>query len=113
VWTEVFNPSGDESEGPPKSAAEAAKSFPQAIKLLEDLLPWNDHLARLATLPWKEFDAQYPEFVGKTKAAHPLGGFLLPSMDKYVAAQRRCQAQLALLKAALAIVRGGPANIKE
>jgi hypothetical protein len=34
-------------------------------------------------------------------------------MDKYVAAQRRSQAQMAILKAALAVVQGGPEKVKE
>jgi hypothetical protein len=68
----------------------------------------NDQLIKIAALPWKEFDAQYPEFINKTKTPNPHTGFLLPSLDKYVAAQRRGQAQMALFKAALAVVQGGP-----
>jgi hypothetical protein len=113
VWIEIFNASGDEAEGPVRNAGESAKSFAQAIKLLEDLLPLNDQLAKLAALPWKEFDAQYPEFVGKTKAPHPLAGFILPSLDKYVASLRRSQTQMALFKAALAVVQGGPDKLKD
>ena len=47
-------------------------SFEQAVKLTEDLLPVCDELATLVALPAEEFDARYPEFKKKTKAAHPL-----------------------------------------
>jgi hypothetical protein len=108
VWKDVFA----STEGSDRDLLPSAKTFEQAIKMLEDLLPLNDQLAKVAALPWKEFDAQYPEFV-KKKAPTPLAGFLLPSMDKYVAAQRRNQAQMALFKAALAVVQGGPDRLKD
>jgi len=81
--------------------------------MLEDLLPLNDQLAKLTALPWKEFDTQYPEFVKQAKAANPLAGFVLPSMDKIVAAERRNQTQMALFKAALVVVQGGPDKLRE
>jgi hypothetical protein len=83
------------------------------MQMLENHLPFNDQLAKIAALPWKEFDAQYPKFVTKTKSPNPMAGFLLPRLDAYVAAQRRCQTQMALFKAALAVVQGGPDKVKE
>lgn len=76
-------------------------------------LPLYDQLAKMTALPWKEFDAQYPDFVKKAKAANPLAGYLLPAMDKVVAAERRHQTQIALFKAALAVVQDGPDKLKE
>ena len=66
-------------------------------------------------MPWKEFDAQYPEFVKKAKAASPLAAdfFGLPIMDQVVARERRYQTQMALFKAALAVVQSGPDKLKD
>lgn len=91
----------------------SAKSFDEAVKLLEDLLPFYDGLAKVAALPPKECDARYPEFVRKAKADNPLAGYVLPSMDKVAAAERRARARVALFKAALAVVQGGPDKLKD
>jgi hypothetical protein len=109
VWKEIFD--NPESRGP--GALGAAKSFEQAVKLLEDLLPFYDELTKVAALPRKDFDAEYPEFVRKAKAANPLAGYVLPNMEKFAAAQRRAQARMALFQAALAVVRGGPDKLKD
>jgi hypothetical protein len=111
VWNGVLLAGVEESEIQNREAVESAKTSEQAIMLLEGLLPLNDQLAKVAALPWREFDAQYPEFV-RAKAPNPLAGFLLPSLDKYVSAQRRNQAQMTLFRAALAIVQKGTENLK-
>jgi hypothetical protein len=109
VWKEVF----DQSEGSGRDLLQTARTFEQAVKLLEDLLPAYDQLAKVTALPWKEFDARYPEFVKKAKAANPLAGYVLPNMGKVTEAQRRALTQMALFKAALAVVQGGPAKLKD
>ncbi len=98
-----------------RDGVQAAKTFQQAIKMLEDLLPFYDQLAVMMVLPWKEFDAQYPEFVKKAQAASPLAAdfFGLPIMDQVVARERRYQTQMALFKAALAVVQSGPDQLKD
>ena len=110
-WKEILSVP-DESGAQNRDFIESAKTFEQAIKMLEDLLPWNDQLASLVGLPWREFDAQYPEFARKAKAAIPLAGYLLPGLDRYVASQRRSQTQMAQFRAAVAVVRGGPGALK-
>jgi hypothetical protein len=112
VWKEVLG-APEEGDRVDRGLVNSAKSFEQAVKLLEDLLPYYDELAKVAALSPKEFDAQYPEFVKKAKAANPLAGYVLPNMGKVVAAERRAEARLALFKAALAVVQGGPDKLKE
>ena len=61
-------------------------TFEQAIKLMEDVLPVSDQLAKLVALPKPQFDAQYPEFKRKTKSDNLLAGPLhqrssLPRQD--------------------------------
>ena len=74
--------------------------------MLEDLLPFYDQLAKMMTLPWKEFDAQYPEFVKKAKAAMPLAT-VLPDWPSSSAAERRHQTQMALFRPRLPSSRAG------
>jgi hypothetical protein len=114
VWKAAFAwTNSHESNDSDREAVRSIKTFAQAIKRLEDLLPAYDRLAKLAALPWKEFDAQYPEFIKKTKAANPLATLLLPAMDRIAAAERRHQAQMALFKAALVVVKGGTDRLKD
>ena len=75
--------------------------------MLEDLLPFYDELARLTALPWKEFDAQYPEFVKKAKARDPWGFDRLNEPDGIIAGVRRHETQMALFKAALPSSKAG------
>jgi hypothetical protein len=121
VWKNLFEEPGSQ----PKEVAGSVKTYEQAVRLLEELLPLYDQLAKLTTLPWKEFDARYPEFVEKAKASRPLSdfvlppaanprtGFILPPLERIVARERRYQAQVALFKAALAVVQGGPDRLKD
>jgi hypothetical protein len=109
VWKEVF----EQSEVPDRGAAKAAKTFQDAIKMLEDLLPFYDEQAKLMARPWQELDAEYSKFLKRAKAANPLAGYVLPAMNRVVEAQRRNQTQRALFKAALAVVQDGPAKLKD
>ena len=112
VWKEVLG-APEEGERVDRGLVNSAKSFDQAVKLLEDLLPFYDELAKVAALPPKEFDEQYPKFARKAKAANPLAGYVLPAMDKFAASERRARARMELFKAALAVVQGGPDKLKD
>jgi hypothetical protein len=109
VWKNFFEEPGD----PHRNSFQSIRTFEQAVRFLEELLPLYDQLAKIAALPRKEFDAQYPEFVKKLKAVKPLSSFVLPPMDKIVARERRYLAQVAMFKAALAVVQGGPDRLKD
>ena len=85
----------------------------EAIKLTEDLFPVYDELEKLMDLSKDEFDAQYPAFKKQTGAANPLAEVLLPSMDKVLARERRNEARLAMLLAAIAVAQDGPEKVKE
>jgi hypothetical protein len=112
VWKEVLA-APEEGGRVDRGLVNSAKSFDEAVKLLEDLLPFYDELAKVAALPPKEFDARYPEFARKAKAANPLAGYVLPNMGKFAPAERRARARMALFKAALAVVQGGPDKLKD
>ena len=110
VWKTVFNApqEGDANQ----TVVDSAKSFEQAIKLLEEVLPYFDELAKISALPWKEFDPQYAEFVKKVKSASPLSTLII-SMDHEIASERRNQTQRELFKAALAVVQGGAGKVRD
>ena len=111
VWKRVLAPPA-EGQPPDPNLVKSATTFEQAVKRIEDLLPLYDDLAKVAALPWKEFDAQYPEFVKKAKAASPLAGYVLPNVGHLMPAVRRTETQREMLLAALAVVQGGPDKLK-
>ena len=110
LWREIFG-APEEGEAS-RDLAKAVTTFDQAIKMLEDIVPLFDELAKLTSLPWKEFDAQYPEFVKKAKVAYQRPVFIL-SMGAAMATERRNQTERALFKAALAVVQEGPGKLKD
>jgi len=112
LWKEVLSAPG-EGDRVDRELVKSAKTFEQAVKMLEDLLPMYDELADLVALPWKDFDARYPAFIKKAKAANPLAGYVLPAMDHVTASQRRTETRRALFKAALAVVQNGKETLKD
>lgn len=88
-------------------------TFDRAIALTEGVLPVSDQLAKLVVLPRQEFEAKYPDFKKKTKADNILAGHLLSSVENMLAAQYRNQTQVAMLKAAMVVVKDGPDKIKD
>ena len=110
LWKEVLSAP---TEGPPVEAATTVKTFDDAVKVAEGLIPMYAELAKLTELPPKEFDAKYPEFAKKAQAANPLAKDVLPAVDNVMAARRRTDARLAMLKAAIAVVQHGPDAVKE
>ncbi len=109
AWRDVWKNAVDRPGG--VDTINRIDSFEQAVKLTEDLLPVCDELATLVALPAEEFDARYPEFKKKTEAAHPLVDVFLTTPDGVLFAQRRNQVRRELLKAAIAVVRGGPEKL--
>jgi hypothetical protein len=112
VWKEITG-TGGEGEQPGAEALKAVQSFDEAIKQCEGLIPMYEELAKLSELPPKEFDAKYPEFVKKAQAANALARAVLPAVDKMMARKRQTETRLAMLKAAIAVVRGGPDAVKD
>jgi hypothetical protein len=85
----------------------------EAIAKTEALLPVYDELARFVALPREQFDAQYPAFKEKTKAANPVAGLIVPAVDQLLAKERRNQARMAMLLAATAVAESGPDKLTE
>ena len=112
VWAEVTGEMVREG-GAAGTAAKAVGSAEEAIKLIEGATPVYAELGKLSERPWKEFDAGFAELLKKVQAEKPVIGALLPSADRVAAAKRRADARLAMFKAAVAVVLGGPDKVKE
>src|SRR5438067_10649880 len=82
VWKEVFDVPDEGGKSSNRDLVKSAKTFKQAVQLLEDLLPFYDRLAKVVVLPSKEVDTQYRKLVKEAKAANPLAAYILPAMDK-------------------------------
>jgi len=79
---------------------------------LRDLEPIYNEMANAAALPYEQFEQAYPAIDAKFKAnpAHPLAYWDFPRICHRAALG---EARLALLKAAIAVVRDGPETIKK
>jgi hypothetical protein len=91
---------------------ESVKTLEQAITMVEGMRPFFDELAKVAALPWNEFDPEDGKFYMKTKAANPLAAVFIHPMVSLVGMERRNQIQMALFKAALAVVQDGTDQLK-
>lgn len=112
AWRDMLKGAFD--EGPESlDVLKQITTFEQAIKLMEDVLPVSDQMAKLVALPKPQFDAQYPEFKKKTKADNLLAGPWLSAADKILANEYRNQAKFAMLKAAIAVAQGGQDKLKD
>jgi hypothetical protein len=101
-------------DGPDTPASlKEIKTLDEAVKLIEEMIPTYDELARYAAMPNDQFDLQYPAFKEKVKAQFPLTALLLPSIDTLRAKQQRHQARMAMLLAGIAVAESGPAKLAE
>jgi hypothetical protein len=75
--------------------------------------PLYAELAKLADLPWTEFDARYAAFAREAGAANPAAAALLPGMERVVAAKRRADARMVLFRAAVAVAQDGAGRLKD
>ena len=76
-------------------------------------MAFYDEIARFAALPNDQFEAQYPDFKQKIKAANPFAALLLPAIDQTRTKEQRAQARLAMLLAGIAVVESGPEKLKD
>jgi hypothetical protein len=88
-----------------------AVRFNDVAKMMEEFQATYDELAELMALPPAEFDARYPEFAKRARETSSASQLMLPAMEKTVTAQRRTEARMAMLLAAIAVVEGGPEKL--
>lgn len=107
VWQQFLQGSEDVEE------IKQIDKLERIVGLIEQLAPTYEELAKLVALPKSEFDAKYPAFKEKTKAANPLARTILPAVDKILATEQRHQARVAMLLAGIAVAQEGPDAIKK
>jgi hypothetical protein len=105
LWKNLLGPNAPQ-------ALKQIQSVDQAIKLTEDVIPVYDELKKLVALPHAEFDASYPNFKQQNLEPDTLEAFLIPKIDELLAKERRSQARIAMLLAAIAVAEGGPDQLK-
>ena len=93
--------------------ASGAWTVAEATKAIEGLMPVYDRLGELLELPYAEFEAKYPAFKDETKAAQPLAEVIVPDVHQLLAKERRSQARLAMLLAAVAVAESGSDKLNE
>ncbi|HEY3394596.1 MAG TPA: hypothetical protein VGK58_17930 [Lacipirellulaceae bacterium] len=105
LWKGLLGPTAPQ-------ALKQIQSVDQAIKLTEGVIPVYDELKKLVVLPPAEFDARYPKFKQQNMKPDTLAAFLIPKIDELLAKERRSQARIAMLLAAIAVAEGGPDQLK-
>jgi hypothetical protein len=110
-WRELWKELLASPDIPPE--LQKIASLDECLRQLDALLPVYDEMARLVELSKPEFDAKYPAFRQKTNEAHPLAGTVLPAINKILSQQRKHEARVAMLLAAIAVAEGGPDKLKE
>lgn len=109
--TELLRVFGPEDAG--RALANAADSAAGVVRLLEDVAHRYDDLEKLLARPRAEFAEKWPAFLKEARAANPAGSTLLPPMDKLLVFEATSYARLALLRAAVAVARGGEGRLKD
>jgi hypothetical protein len=82
------------------------------IKQLEGLRPYYEEIARIYSLPRDQFRAKLAELEKRTEG-NPLAKAVLPSMTRVYDRDAAGRTRMTLLKAAIAVVRGGAEKAKE
>jgi hypothetical protein len=105
MWNNLLGPDGPE-------ALKKIESVNRAIKLTEDVIPVYDELEKLVALPHAEFEARYPDFKQQNLKPDTATAFLIPQIDDLLAKERRSEARVSMLLAAIAVAEGGPGQLK-
>jgi hypothetical protein len=110
-WRETWKSILGGDVGGAADPLQSAVKFEEVLDLVEKFQSVYDELAELMALPPAEFDARYPEFAKRASATSPVAEVLLPAVEKTVAVQRRSEARLAMLLAAIAVIESGPEEL--
>ena len=99
---------------PTGTRSQSVKTFEQAIKMLEDLLPFYDRAGEDGRpCPGR---SSMPSTRSSSRRRRPPARWPAPPSRPWteiVAPERRNQTQMALFKAAIAVVQGGPDRLKD
>ncbi len=82
------------------------------LKQLQEVEPYYDEMEKILSLPADEQQAQFA-LLAKKAETNPFAKMLLPAIDKVLQADAKARTRLALFRAALAVVQGGPERLKD
>jgi hypothetical protein len=106
-------PSDTDQTAAMTAAITAAGGTPETVaKAVEETAPFYDQLAEALGLPYDQVRAKVEE-VNKKAQANPIAKAILPNYDKVVDTEARSVCRLAMLKAAIAVAKGGPDKTKD
>jgi hypothetical protein len=100
----------DKAEGDAILKAVGGKE--NALKLLRELETYYDGLDQIMTLPRAQRDAEIDK-LNKTVEGNAFAKLLLPALGKVTQADDKARTRRALLKAAIAVLQGGPDKLKD
>jgi hypothetical protein len=113
AWREVIKQiAASEKEAEVFFKTVGPASAAEVLRIVEGMAQHYDEMAKLLPLPKDQFEAQWPGFVQKARAANPMAAQILPSMDHFLASHYRAGTRMALFKAAIAVAQGGPDRLK-
>jgi hypothetical protein len=106
-------PSDTDQTAAMTAAITAAGGTPDSVaKAVEETAPFYDQLAEALALPYNQVRPRLDE-INKKAQANPIAKAILPNYDKVVDAEARAQCRMAMLKAAIAVQKGGPDKVKD
>ena len=110
----MLAPPGDTDQTAQMTAAiTAAGGTPESVaKAIEETAPFYDQLADALALPYDQVRGRVDE-INKKAQANPIAKAILPSYDKVVDTEARAVCRMAMLKAAIAVAKGGPDKVKD
>ena len=82
------------------------------LKQFEALRPMYDQLGQILKLPRDEFRAKFAE-LEKQAQSNPVASAVLPSMTKVYDRDAAARTRMAMLRAAIAVARGGPDRARQ
>jgi DNA-binding FadR family transcriptional regulator len=106
-------PSDNDQTAAMTAAITAAGGTPESVaKAVEETGPFYDQYAEALALPYNQIRPRLDE-ISKKAQANPIAKAILPNYDKVVDTEARAQCRLAMLKAAIAVAKGGPDKVKD
>jgi hypothetical protein len=83
-----------------------------ALKQFESLVPYYDELGKIISLPREQFQAKWGD-LDKRARTNAFAEAVLPAMSRFYDVEAAGRTRLALLRAAVAVARGGPDKARE
>jgi hypothetical protein len=108
----AMNEAGKEQEKIDAAVAASGGTREGVLKQLESLRSYYEYMDRIVTLPREQFRAKLAE-IEKRVESNPIGKAVVPTMGKVYDRDAAGRTRMTLLKAAIAVARGGPGKARD